>query len=213
MQQYAFDIENSLYESKKDLVKKLSKEINLSAKENFKLMQEVRKNNYAGSSLLLVRERDNNTLRIAIDDQAKESQAMIQMDKIVVPDKRNFHKLVYEVLYCDLLKSYLNKTKLESKLDKLEEQVRREQDASKEWKVQVKKLEVDLVAQGSKDKENKATKNLLDEKDKQIENLQKKLKISVTNHPHIDEIMAYQKKNDDLKKEVLDLKSKRLQAE
>ena len=35
----------------------------------------------------------------------------------------------------------------------------------------------------------------------------------VTDHPQTDEIMAYQKKNDDLKNEVLDLKSKLLQAE
>jgi hypothetical protein len=34
-----------------------------------------------------------------------------------------------------------------------------------------------------------------------------------TDHPQTDEIMAYQKKNDDLKKEVLDLKSKLLQEE
>ena len=44
------------------------------------------------------------------------------------------------------------------------------------------------------------TKELLDDKDKQIENLQKKLKMPVTNHPQTDEIMAYKKKNDDLKK-------------
>ena len=132
------------------------------------------------------------------------------MDKITTPDKINFHKQASEVLCSDLLKSYLNKTKLESKLTKLEEQVKRERVASKGWKVQVKKLEADLVAQGSKDKESKATKKLLDEKDKQIENLQKKLKIPVTDHPQTNEIMAYRKKNDDLKEEVLDLKSKLL---
>ena len=66
-------------------------------------------------------------------------------------------------------------------------------------KVQVKKLEFDLVSQGSKDNESNATKKLLDEKDKHIENLQKKLKFSATNHPQIKEILAYKKKNDDLK--------------
>ena len=93
------------------------------------------------------------------------------MDKIVIPDKINFHKQAFEVLYSNLLKSYLNKTKLESTLANHEEQVRREKASSKGWKVQVKKLEDDLVDQGSKDKESKATKKLLDEKDKQIENL------------------------------------------
>ena len=60
----------------------------------------------------------------------------------------------------------MNSFKLESKLTKLEEQARRERVASKGWKVQVKKLEVGLVAQGSKDNESKDTKKLLDEKDK-----------------------------------------------
>ena len=60
------------------------------------------------------------------------------MDKIVVPDKINFHKQASEVLCSDLLKSYLNKTKLESKLAKLEEQVRREKVASKDGKFKLR---------------------------------------------------------------------------
>ena len=69
------------------------------------------------------------------------------MDKIVVPDKINFHKQASKVLYSNLLKYFLNKSKLESKLTKLEEKIKRERVASKGWKVQLKKLEVDLVAQ------------------------------------------------------------------
>ena len=37
--------------------------------------------------------------------------------------------------------------------------------------------------------------------------------MSVTDHPQTYEIMAYEQKNDELKNEVLDLKSKLLQAE
>ena len=109
-----FDIENSPYESKEDLVKKFSKERNLSSEENFKLMQEVRKNTYASSSLITVREKDRNTLKISIDDQVEGSQVRIQMDKIDIPDKINFHKQASKVLYFDLLRSYMNKTKLEN---------------------------------------------------------------------------------------------------
>lgn len=93
------------------------------------------------------------------------------MDTIKISDKINFHKQSFEVFYSHFLKSYLNKSMLENKVIKLEEQIKREKDASKGWKVQVKKLEADLVAQGSKENERKATKKLLDEKDKQIENL------------------------------------------
>ena len=186
VQQYTFEQEeSSLYDSKQDMVKKFSKERNLSTKENFKLMQEVRKSTFIGTSLLIVRERDNNTLRIVVYDQTEGSQVRIQMDKITIPDKINFHKQASKVLYSYFLKYYLNKSKLENRVIKLEEQIKREKAASKGWKVQVKKLEADLVAQGLKENENNATKKLLDEKDKQIENIQKKLKFSATDHPQL----------------------------
>lgn len=122
------------------------------------------------------------------------------MDKIGIPDKINFHKQASKVLYSYLLKFYLNKSKLENKLTKLEEQVKREKNASKGWKVKVKKLEENLVARGSKETENKDTKNLLDEKDKQIENLHKKLKFSTKDHPQTEEILVYKNKCDAIKK-------------
>ena len=67
VEQYTFDIETSLYDSHKNMVMKFSEEINLSAEENFKLMQEVRKDTFTGTYLLTVRERDSNTLRIVVD--------------------------------------------------------------------------------------------------------------------------------------------------
>ena len=142
VQRYTFDAKTSLYDSKQDMVKKFSEERNLSAEENFKLMQEVRKSTFAGTSLLTVRERDSNTMRIVVDDQTEGSQVRIQMDKIAIPYKINFHKQASEVLYLDLLKSYLNKSNLESKVIKLQEQFKREKVASKGWKVQVNKLEL-----------------------------------------------------------------------
>ena len=112
------------------------------------------------------------------------------MDKIGIPYKINFHKQASEILYSDLLKSYLNKNKLQAKVVKLEEQIKREKVASKGWKVQVKKLETDLVNLGSKPNEKKSNKKLIDEKDKLIESFEKKLKGFVTDHPWTEEIMV-----------------------
>ena len=53
------------------------------------------------------------------------------MEKIGIPDKINFQKQATEILYSDLLKSYLNKNKLEAKVVKIEEKIKREKDASK----------------------------------------------------------------------------------
>ena len=72
------------------MIKKNSEERNLSAEENFKIMREVRKITFIGTSLLTIRERDRNTLRITVDDQSEGSQVRIQMDKIGISDKINF---------------------------------------------------------------------------------------------------------------------------
>ena len=74
--------------------------------------------------------------------------------------------------------------------------------------MKVKKLKAHPVAQGSKENDKKATKKLLDEKDKHIENLQKKLKFSTTNYLETREILFFQNTCDELKNEALDLKSK-----
>ena len=112
-------------------------------------MQEIIKIVPGKSPLLAVREVDNNVFRIATNDKEGVSQVRIQMDKVGLPDKINFHKQASEILYSDLLKSYLSKSKLEEKVIKLEEQVKREKAASKGWETQVKKLEADLVNLGS----------------------------------------------------------------
>ena len=56
------------------------------------------------------------------------------MDQVGIPDKVNFHKKASEILNSDLLSYYLSKIKLEEKVIKLEEQVKRERVASKGWK-------------------------------------------------------------------------------
>ena len=113
------------------MVKNFSDEMNLSLNENFKLMQEARRNSSIEVSLLTVREKDTSTLSVSMSDESEVSQVRIQMDKITIPDKINFHKQASEILYSDLLKAYLNKIKLENKMVNLEEQMKREKAAAK----------------------------------------------------------------------------------
>lgn len=128
------EAKSSQYHSRDDLVKDFLEERNKYVDENYKLLQQAKKKAPTGSTtLLIVREQDSNTLRIATNDPHHVSQVKIQMDKIGIPDKINFHKQATEVLYSDLLKSYLNKTKLEGKMAKLEEQIKREKGRSARW--------------------------------------------------------------------------------
>lgn len=102
-------------------MKDFANERNKSATNNYKLMQEIRKTIPMESSLLVVREAYSNVFRISTDDKERISQVIIQMDKVGLFDKINFHKQASEILYSDLLKSYLSNNKLEEKVIKLEE--------------------------------------------------------------------------------------------
>ena len=73
-----------MYQSKEDMVKKLSNEINLSLNESYKLMQEARRISPTAVSLLTIREKDSNTLRIAIDDETRVSQRKGNLYLIVI---------------------------------------------------------------------------------------------------------------------------------
>ena len=94
-------------------------------------MQEIRKIVPGKIPLLVVREANKNVFRITTNDKEGVSQVRIQMDQVRLPDKINFHKKASEILYYDLLKSYMSKTKLEEKVIKLEEKIKGEKDASK----------------------------------------------------------------------------------
>jgi hypothetical protein len=83
-------------------------------------MQEIRKTIPLESSLLAVREAYNNVFRISIDDKERISRVRIQMDKVGLLDLIKFHKQASEILYFDLLKSYLSNNRLEEKVIKLE---------------------------------------------------------------------------------------------
>ena len=69
-----------------------------------------------------------------------------------------------------------------------------------------------MISAGSTTTDKKANKKLLDEKDKLIESLQKKLIGTPADHPQTEEIIVIQAEKDRLSDEVLELKAKLLQA-
>ena len=113
--------ETSKIPFQEELVKDFTEKMNKSVDENYKLMQQIRKSVSTKSTLLAVRESEGNVFRITTTDVTGVSQVKLQMDQVGIPDKINFHKKASEILYSDLLKSYLSKIKLEEKVNKLEE--------------------------------------------------------------------------------------------
>lgn len=88
--------------------------------------------------------------------------------------------------------------------------MKRERATSKGWKTQANKLEVDLVNLNSIAVEKKSNKKLIEEKDKLIQSLRRKIKGFPSDHPQTEDIVIIQAEKEELKKEVFDLKAKLL---
>jgi hypothetical protein len=192
------------YQSKEDLSKWYAEKRKESLSEIMNLMPEVKKYSQHKSSLFTVRDTERKTFNISIAEEDKVSEIKIKYDNISAPDKVQFHKQTSDLLYSDYLNLNLKNEKLTSLAAKLEGQLRQEKEASKAWQIQIKKLEVD----GPKE-----MKALLDEKDKVILSLKKKLKMPATEHPQTAELVALEQEKEAFKKQSLDFQAKFLQLE
>ena len=80
------------YKSKEDLIKEFLDERSVASKESYELVKEARKMEISQSSMITVKEKDSGAFRIAVTDNSQVTQVKIQMEKIAIPDKINFHR-------------------------------------------------------------------------------------------------------------------------
>ena len=135
------------------------------------------------------------------------------MDNVNMPDKIRFHKQTNGVLYHDLMRFVLNQNKIENKISRLEKQLKQKKDMSKDWFNQVKSFEEGLITVGVNPQEKQPIKRILEEKEKTIHSLKKKLKFPIIDHPQTEEMVVLQKGRDDFHSEVLNLKTIVLQLQ
>ena len=95
------------------------------------------------------------------------------MDQINLRNNIHFHRKILEVLYVGLLKSFLENKKLEPKVSKLEDYLKKKKTMRKGWKAQIKKLEIDKMFVGKNSHSKNLAKKLLEEKDETISSLNK----------------------------------------
>ena len=99
-----------------------------------------------------------------------------------MPIKIKSHKQSSDIIYVDLLQLTLKNFKLESRVSKMEGQLKQEKEANKAWQAQIKRLETNLLVVGVDPKNIQPIKNLLHEKENTIQVLQKKLNIPRIEH-------------------------------
>ena len=154
LQSYSYiDTNASQFRSKNELLEKYSQKRFQALEENQRLLKEVRNISSDKMSLLIVKDPTRIVLNFALIEEEKVTKVKIQMDKVNIPDKILFHKKTNEMLYYDLLHMSLNKNKLESEVERLEKQLKKEKAMSRAWQTHVKSYEKELIAAGVQAKE------------------------------------------------------------
>ena len=145
------------------------------------LLPEVEETSQRKAHLLLVKDVKKNTFNIALANNDKVFEFKVHYENIGAPDKVKFHRNVSDMLYANYLNLALKVARLTTHVLKLDGQLKQEKVSSKAWMTQVKRLE---------SKGPQGAKASLHEKDKMIQILKKRLKMSPTDHPHTIELTA-----------------------
>jgi hypothetical protein len=117
---YIFDKTSEVvYQSKEDLAKQYAEKGNIALGEMRDLVPEVE-----NISLFIVRDVENRTFNIVVEDEYKVFEINIRYDNLSASDKVKLHKHTGEMLYSDYLSLSLNNSKITSYIMKLEGQLR-----------------------------------------------------------------------------------------
>jgi hypothetical protein len=117
------------------------------------------------------------------------SEIKLHYENISAPDKVKFHRNTSDMLYSDYLSLSLRVSRLTTHALKLEGQLRQEKASSRAWQTQVKRLE----SEGPQ-----GVKSSLEEKDKMIQSMKKRLKMSTTEHPQTTELACSRTRKRDI---------------
>jgi hypothetical protein len=163
------------------LAKQYAEKGNIALGEMRDLVPEVENISQHKSSLFTVKYVEKRTFNISFSKEDKVSEIKIRYDNISALDKVKFHKNTSDMLYSDYLSLSLENSKLSSYAMKLEGKLRQEKSYRRAWQTQFKRLE----SEGPQ-----WVKSSLDEKDKLIQILKKKLKMSATKHPQKTKLVS-----------------------
>lgn len=96
-------------------------------------------------SFVTIKDTQKNVSNIAVVDQNNVSDMRITLDQLNVPDNIHFHNQTNEIIHTNLLQSTLNISRLETRVAKLEGQLKQKKVTNKACQVHVKSLESNIM--------------------------------------------------------------------
>lgn len=97
-------------------------------------------------------------------------------------DNIDLHRKTREVIYSELLQNTIGLKKLCKKIKNLEKQLKEEKVENKAWKKNINMMEQNIVSLGVDPKYPKPIHSIIDEKEKKIQLLKRKLQIPSIAH-------------------------------
>ena len=130
----------------------------------------------------------------------------MNLDDIPIPDMIHLHKQKWDILFNHLLKITLALSKLYK--GKIENQLRKEKVENKAQQTQIKKLQTQLLAVGGQSNKGAGIQRLLDEKEKDIQLLKKKILIPATQLIQGPELAEIEKEKENLNNQLTNCQAK-----
>jgi len=137
------------------------------------LIPKVERVSWHKSSLSSTRDVEIKTLNIVVEAEDKVSEIKLHYENISAPDNVKFHRNTSDMLYSYYLSLILRVARLTTHTLNFEGKWRQEKNSSRAWQTQVKILE----SEGPQ-----GVKYSLDEKEKMIQIMKKRLNMSATEH-------------------------------
>jgi hypothetical protein len=112
------------------------------------------------------------------------------------------------MVFNDLLKTTASKSKLETMVRKVVNQLKQEKWSNKEKKLKIIDLQENIIALGANPDDPEPVQSLVKENDVEIQVLKEKHKIPTTEHVQTKELMEFQQEKEKLVEQVMELNEK-----
>ena len=181
--------------------------------ETVKLYEEVRQLPKPDVALKTVSDHAKDTPSLAMTVGNNVSEVNVNLENIPTTDIIHFHRETSDILYTRLLRSTLQVSKLETNKKKAQDLLRKERVENKTLQIKIKNLHDELLKVDWKLDKGAMAQKLLDEKEKEVQVLKRKLKIPSTQFIQTFELTEFEKEKEALNIELTDYKDKLLNLE
>ena len=161
-------------------------------------------------ALKTVRDHATDTLNLALEMGNKVSEVSVNLSKVPTTNIIHLNKEIGDILNTRLLKATIQMSKLEENREKTSNLLRKARVENTTLKSQVNKLRKEAMQIEGPTQKGSLASELLDDKEKEIQTLKKKLRIPDTQLSQAEELADFEREKEALNTELTDCKAKLL---